>query len=262
MTKLMLTNIRSIRQSGNFGQLCIQIEEHQRDLLAVNETWLNDSTESLNLPGYRSTARRDRRGSIKKRGGGVDVYSKNTVRNIGLIEESKVAERTWSTLHTDIGPILIGNWYRPGDEDLDVEAFQEEAQKHSNGMIGTIIVGDLNVHHKKWLRYSSGNTTEGEQLMQTCADLGLRQIVREPTRGPHLLDLLITDLDDLVTATILPTIADHHSIMCQLDIGTQKVTQIERIVWDFHQADWEGLNNALGSINWYDAVSGTNSEAT
>jgi len=124
------------------------------------------------------------------------VYSRESIRDFGFLDESKVAERTWSILHADIRPVLVGNWYRAGDEDLNVEAFREELPKHVKGIIGTIIVGDLNVHHKKWLRHSSGNTAEGEQRMHVCSDLGLRQIVRDPTRGPHLLDMVLTDLGD------------------------------------------------------------------
>ena len=58
------------------------------------------------------------------------MYSRDSIRNIGFLDESKVAERTWSILHTDIGPVLVGNWYRAGDEDLNVDAFREELQKH------------------------------------------------------------------------------------------------------------------------------------
>ena len=87
-------------------------------------------------------------------------------------------------------------------------------------MLGTIILGDLNVHHRKWLRYSTGNTQEGEVLMQTCLELGLRQIVREPTRGANLLDLVLTDLDGLVKTKVLGSLDDHRSVLLELRLAT------------------------------------------
>jgi len=83
-TSLLLANVRSVRQKTNHAQLCIQLEQEKPDFVALNETWLNDSTGSLSIPGYRSTARRDRRDSVKKQGGGVDLYCKNSIRNIGF----------------------------------------------------------------------------------------------------------------------------------------------------------------------------------
>ena len=58
-----------------------------------------------------------------------------------------------------------------------------------------MVLGDLNVHQKSWLRFSSKDTPEGKLLRDICAAEGLRQIVREPTRDTYLLDLVITDID-------------------------------------------------------------------
>ena len=61
--------------------------------------------------------------------------------------------------------------------------------------VGAIIIGDINVHCASWLKYSSqGNTPEGELLRETCNFLGIKQIVKEPTREKNLLDLIPTDI--------------------------------------------------------------------
>ena len=67
-----------------------------------------------------------------------------------------------------------------------------EKKLRSTG-IGTIIVGDLNVHSIRWLQYSSCNSVEGEYLHNVCKEMGLQQRVAEPTREDHLLDLVLTD---------------------------------------------------------------------
>ena len=65
--------------------------------------------------------------------------------------------------------------------------------KLSAQAVRTILVGDMNVHHMRWLRYSSKNSTEGNALRSFCQDFGFQQLVREPTRGDHLLDLALSD---------------------------------------------------------------------
>ena len=135
-------------------------------MIALNETWLTESTGHLSIPGYRSIARHDRKLGKKTCGGGVDMYCKNNMHRIALLARSENAERTWSILHTDIGPILIGNWYRPGDETIEFSCLKDELRKYSKHMIGTIILGGISIHHQKWLRHSSGNTQEGEDLME------------------------------------------------------------------------------------------------
>ena len=48
-------------------------------------------------------------------------------------------------------------------------------------VIGFVIIGDLNIHHKPWLRFSDANTPE-EVLLKQISDYALRQVVTESTR--------------------------------------------------------------------------------
>ena len=49
--------------------------------------------------------------------------------------------------------------------------------------LGVILVGDMNVHERSWLKYSNGISAEGRKLREASADLGLRQLAHAPTRG-------------------------------------------------------------------------------
>ena len=88
-----------------------------------------------------------------------------------------------------------------------ITSLREEWSELSGGAVGTIIAGDMNAHHKKWLRWSARNSAEGEALRNFCADMGMQQIVRGPTRGEYLLDCVISDMEGLA-CKVLPKIAD------------------------------------------------------
>ena len=62
--------------------------------------------------------------------------------------------------------------------------------------IGTIILGDMNVHHTGWLTHSANITPEGRALFKFCAYNGIAQCVDGPTRRKYLLDLVLTDAEE------------------------------------------------------------------
>ena len=124
-----------------------------------------------------------------------------------------------------------------------------EWREHCSSALGTVIVGDINVHHIRWLRYSIRNSTEGEKMRTFCLQHGFRQLVKEPTRGANLLDLLMTDIDD-VKCKVLPAIADHSGILASLKLRVPKTETVQRLVWNYLAADWYGLRNKLYAASW------------
>ena len=86
------------------------------------------------------------------RGGGIAVFAISSKSNqFTLLENVKDFERCWILSHTDEGPILMACWYRPPRQgNLDcIEAFREELQTHRVGAMGTVVIGDINVHSKR-----------------------------------------------------------------------------------------------------------------
>ena len=104
--------------------------------------------QEIEIPGYRSIARRDRGNS--KKGGGVDIFVKKSFRDVCMIEISKTSERSWATLHTSLGPILIGIWYRPPDEDgTCFQSVRTEIERLRHDYIEVIVAGVMNNQHQK-----------------------------------------------------------------------------------------------------------------
>ena len=84
---------------------------------------------------------------------------------VSHLANSAVAERCWCVLHTYVGPHLLCGWYRPGDQCIE-PMFEEELEQYNIGMIAVSVIGDLNIHHKEWLKYSCHTTRDGEFMYQ------------------------------------------------------------------------------------------------
>ena len=237
--------------------LSAHLERFKPDILVLNETWLDESVASIVFANYSLVSRRDRPNSKagKLNHGGVAVYSRDGSILVTHIEDSVVAERSWHTIHTDLGGVLFGAWYRPpGSPHSHIESLDTELELLSVGMIGSLVVGDVNIWHKKWLKHSPADTLEGERLHNICKVHGLKQLVSEPTRGPNLLDLALCSLSGAVSASVVPAVADHKGVLVTTSLPVPKLHVIERTVWVYKKANWEGLVNSLRDFDFSEII--------
>jgi len=171
-------------------------------------------------------------------------------QQVTQLHSSEVAERLWCMIHKDQGPFLLGACYRPPHpETATIEACEREHEEFSDQALGTLLVGDLNVHHLGWLGHSSGTSACGKRLRLAAATMGLVQLVREPTRGKNLLDLALSDIAG-TRAEVLPKIADHSILEVRAPLPVPEVETIERQVWKFATADWDRLDALLQKEDW------------
>ncbi len=222
--------------------------------VAVTESWLDKGVESRDLSGYRLVSRLDRRRGRTDRGG-IALYAREgydlTIVHVG---NSEVDERSWHIIHSDVGPISACVWYRRPDhgEIGSIQRFEQEMQRFSQDCIATIVVGDMNVHNPEWLRWSSHATPEGSELENVCASNGLSQHVQGPTRGEHLLDLVLTDFGSGVRASITPGIHDndHRGVLTKVDVSVPSSEPVSRRVYDYKKANWKRLSRKLKDVEW------------
>ena len=148
--------------------------------------------------------------------------------------------------------LLLCVWYRPPcpGELNSIKTFATEWIKHRDNCIGTVLVGDLNLHHTHWLRFSTSVSVEGTAMYRFCRDNSFKQLIKQPTQGTNLLDLVITDIDDFNFTKVLPRIADHHVVRTSLCIGVPKDEPHTRTVWKYQIANWSGLKAILSSMDW------------
>ena len=117
--------------------------KNKPDLVCVNETFLNQSVEDIALEGYAVVGRRDRCD-------GRALALTSIQERVTLASTSEEAERMWLLVHAEQGPHLVGVWYRPPNpgEVNSVTTFQTELQGLTDLAIGSISIGDLNVHNR------------------------------------------------------------------------------------------------------------------
>lgn len=217
-------------------------------LVAINETFLDKSVGIMNLSGYELVSRRDR----DSYGGGIALFCLTRFFDtITHLDNEADYERSWHTLHSNLGPILVCVWYRPPyAETSSIIDLQVQLDKYQYEHIGTIIVGDLNVHHLPWLRFSTGTSVAGLALHDISVVNGLEQCVKGPTREGNLLDLVLTDLDSHTGVEILPRISDHNLLLITLALSMPSTAISERIVWDYSKANWVALRKEFAETDW------------
>ena len=121
---------------------------HLPSLIVLNETLLNPSVKHPDIPGYQLIGRHEEISTQR----GIAAFALNAIApDVILLSKSEITERMWLLIHTQLGAILVCVWYRRPDpgEVHSVISLREEHQKLSKDVIGTLIIGDLNVHHAR-----------------------------------------------------------------------------------------------------------------
>ena len=239
-------NIRCLR--SKITELCYHLERLQPHILLLQETWLDSSIEDVVIPGYICISRRDRAESVNR--GGIATYAIHSLKNIVLLEKSADCERCWHLLRLDTGNIFIVNWYRsPSENEASIMSLREEILNHSVDSCGCIIAGDMNIHHKKWLKFSNADTPYGSMLKSICDEFDLHQHVKAPTRQQYLLDLCLSDIDRISVKTEAQ-VADHKALHISVPLEVPKTINIPRYVWKFKAASWQDLKRELQVVDW------------
>ena len=237
---------------SNHAELCTVCELVAPTFVALTETFLHKGIKQLlPIPGYALVSRLDRADNTGW--GGVVLFVKRGFEDyIVHSASSTAAERTWHILHSDRGPLSVCVWYRPPNqgEVATIDSLDDELRTQGHGTLGSIILGDMNVHEETWLRFSHGTSVEGRALRDLCSELGLEQHVRKPTRGEYLLDLVLSDLGSDVRTGIVPGIADHEGVLVSLRFQMPEISVVEREVFLYAKANWTELRQAVRDTDW------------
>ena len=196
--------------------------------------WLDASMDQIKFFGYKDISRRNRRKGKEREGianrDGILTLQREDFGGLIHICNNTKDERSWHYLRLGMETILFANWYRsPSIEHDGFQSLYVEISQYFYEVSGILIMGDLNVHHKKWLRFFNDNIQIGTDFKIFCDYHVLFQLVREPTRQEYLLDLALIDLSKSSTS-VLPLITDHKGILVKLPLPEFLEIQITRTV--------------------------------
>ena len=106
-----------------------------------------------------------------------------------------------------------------------------------------ILAGDFNLHSIDWENHEVRSPAQyGTEINQMALDvmncMFLTQMVKEPTRGSNILDLIFASPPDLVkNAKIRPGIGDHHSVTAKVQLRAKMSKKTTRTVFMYDKAD-------------------------
>ena len=249
-------NPQGIENSIKLAKFDTLIQQFQQPtVVGVTETWLDESTKAWTLSGYTRVSRLDRRVGHPGRGGIALFALDRFAENIVHIADSPVDERSWHIIHCDTGPVLLCLWYRPPHRNEEVDSirrFDQELGLYSRDTVACIVIGDMNVHNTEWLIHSNGCKRAGVELETVCCTHGLKQHVRDPTRGPYLLDLVLSNFSSGIQCKVLPGVKadDHDGVLTTVNVSVPSSSPVRRQVYDFKHANWDRLKSRLSQVQW------------
>ena len=234
--------------------------------IAITETWLKSymTDAQVTLANYQ-TLRSDRPTRV---GGGCLLY----VHDQLVITETDSyadAQNNMVMCYVKSCHTLCATVYRPpGPDSPGFKSLLENLQSHIDEISesGTspdiYITGDFNYPDWDWNQNSpeAGMETHGKYLAEFIDRNFLTQMVKNPTRGANILDLILTNVPRYVAdVQVMPTpISDHDMVKVRLGFNLIKPRSSVTPPLDpfsfrsvnFHEADYNAVNNELSIINW------------
>ena len=121
-----------------------------------------------------------------------------------------------------------------------------------------IFTGDFNTHSVQWWPNGDSNN-EGTQLNILFSELGLTQLISEPTHfrtncQPSCIDLIICDQPNIVcdsgVSSALDQTCKHQIPYCKLSIKSPRIPASKRLVWHYDKANSDLINRAIYDFQW------------
>ena len=116
--------------------------------------------------------------------------------------------------------------------------------------LAMFFTGDFNAHSQFW-----GHTTdEGTNIEELFTNLGLSQLISEPThfeahRNPLCIDLLVTDQPNIIldsgTRASLDSYCHHQIIYCKVNFKILPPLPFERKIWHYNRADLAAIKRSM-----------------
>ncbi|CAF1497459.1 unnamed protein product [Didymodactylos carnosus] len=158
--------------------------------------------------------------------------------------------------------VVEPDWIDMNDYTEHLDAVLTEFRSNTCYKNADIIqLGDFNAHNFDWCP-TKPSTSQGKILRLFSESVQLYQITEKPTRpkSATCLDLIFVDNLNLVKELeILPELAstcDHNVLKLNLNLLQPTVTQHDKTMYEYRNANWSEFRSKLADINWMNLISG------
>ncbi|RMC01280.1 hypothetical protein DUI87_22233 [Hirundo rustica rustica] len=228
------------------------VQQQSCDVVAIRETWWDESRGwSTARDGYK-LFRRDRKG---RRGGGVALYIKKALDTISINEDG--VERLWVRIKgkANKADVLVGVCYRPASQEEEVNNLLYKQLKNVSGSSARVLVGDFKLPDICWELHRA-ERRQSRKFLECMEDNFLSQLVGEPTRGRTIFDLLFANRDGLVGAVVVGGRLGQNDdeIIEFLIFGEIRRKTKKNLTLDFRRADLGLFRRLIQSLPWEAAL--------
>ena len=204
------------------------------------------------MEGY-DLFRKDRKTS---RGGGCIIFTQKHLKII-LIEDLTFhfeTESVWCKCKTRDCEIAIGVCYHsPSAGDIDEVNLHECIKEACHRPKHIIIVGDFNHPTINW---GELHTQEGHNFLNLTLDCFLTQHVAETTRGRNILDLVMSNPEQLIEEVKITEplgTSDHSAVEFKISARTDEENcKVEYL--NYSNANFKGMRRYLKNVAWHDVL--------
>ena len=202
---LFVLNAAALAKPHAVNQLAVELINYNVDVAVITETHFKTkhSDAVVSVPGY-ALSRRDRLG---RRGGGVAVYVRSTLHSIPW--KYSADDRSYELLWIQVGNTFFGALYHPPRSQYTSDSLVNYIEACVDELIrdfpaaSIVLAGDFN------------QLTDSVVTHRT----GLTQIVRQPTRGPNVLDRIFVSSPVYSIVRVVTSVvrSDHKAVIAFAD---------------------------------------------
>ena len=213
--RLLNVNFRSV--IGSKPELLNLIDSLRPDIIIGTETWLDKTIKNEEfMPSNYCVHRKDR----NREGGGVLIAVRSEMQSTVNNELDTDCEILWAKIMTeDKRNLHVCAYYRPKTSDIEsLDKFEISLRRAASTDSRIVIAGDLNFPDWDWNKMTLKDGAKYPALHTRFVDLlhdvGMEQMVTEPTRKNNTLDLVITNTPQLVPRVeVVKGISDHDIVL-------------------------------------------------
>ncbi|KAK4811169.1 hypothetical protein QYF61_019800 [Mycteria americana] len=232
------------------------VHQENYDMVAIMETWWDDSHNwSAVMDGYKHF-RRDRQG---RKGGGVALYVRECLDSLELNDGDDRVECLWVRIRgkANKADIVVGVCYRPPNQDEEADEIFYKQLGEVSQSLALVLVGDFNLPGVYW-KYNTAERKQSRRFLECVADNFLTQLVSEPTREGALLDLLFMNREGLVSHVMVGgRLGQSDHKMREFLIRGEAAREVSRTATlDFRRADFGLFRRLVDRVPWEAALMG------